>query len=204
MIYWVTMDEHEEISYKTLRRIQQAEQTSSIPTKINVNFYQDLSSYIKTIEKSVENEKNPLKLKLFADETQNTKKIANSIYELREKKIVQAALATARGAAPDLSNLLDIEKKLYTTLVEQIVFSRREIFEEPVARDSKKHPASPPSVDQQKRDSNTNPIVRVLEDTPEFIGIDEKTYSLRKEDVLSLPREMTEPLLKKGVVKQVK
>jgi len=198
------MDEHEEISYKTLRRIQQAEQTSSIPTKIIVNFYQDLSSYIKTIEKNVENEKNPLKLKLFADETQNTKKIANSIYELREKKIVQAALATARGAAPDLSNLLDIEKKLYTTLVEQIVFSRREIFEEPVDRDSKKHPASPPSVDQQKRDSNTNPIVRVLEDTPEFIGIDEKTYSLRKEDVLSLPREMTEPLLKKGIVKQMK
>ena len=198
------MDEHEELSYKTLRRIQQAEQTSSIPTKINVNFYQDLSSYIKTIEKSVENEKNPLKLKLFSDETQNTKKIANSIYELREKKIVQAALATARGAAPDLSNLLDIEKKLYTTLVEQIVFSRREIFEEPGARDSKKQTVSPPNVNQQKRNSNTNPIVRVLEDTPEFIGIDEKTYSLRKEDVLSLPREMTEPLLKKGVVKQVK
>ena len=198
------MDEHEEISYKTLRRLQQGEQTASVLTKINVNFYQDLSSYIKTIEKSVENEKNPLKLKLFTDEAQNTKKIANSIYELREKKIVQAALATARGAVPDLRNLLDIEKKLYTALVEQIVFSRREIFEEPADRDSKKQPASPPVVDQQKRDSNTNPIVRALEDTPEFIGIDEKTYSLRKEDVLSLPREMTEPLLKKGIVKQIK
>ena len=71
-------------------------------------------------------------------------------------------------------------------------------------RHSKKQPASPPVVDQPKRDPNTNPIVRVLEDTPEFIGTDEKTYSLRKEDVLSLPREMTEPLLKKGIVKQVK
>jgi DNA replication initiation complex subunit (GINS family) len=106
------MDEHEEISYKTLRRLQQGEQTASALTKINVNFYQDLSLYIKTIEQSVENETNPLKLKLFTDEAQNTKKIANSIYELREKKIVQAALATARGAAPDLRNLLDIEKKL--------------------------------------------------------------------------------------------
>jgi DNA replication initiation complex subunit (GINS family) len=198
------MDEHEEISYKTLRRLQQGEQTSSVPTKINVNFYQDLSSYIKTIEQSVESEKNPLKLKLFADETQNTKKIANSIYELREKKIVQAALATARGAAPDLSNLLDIEKKLYNALVEQILVSRKEIFEEPIDRDSKKQPASPPVVDQPKGDPNTNPIVRVLEDTPEFIGTDEKTYSLRKEDVLSLPHGMTEPLLKKGVVIQIK
>jgi DNA replication initiation complex subunit (GINS family) len=198
------MDEHEEINYKTLRKLQQAEQTSSVPTKINVNFYQDLSSYIKTIEQSVESEKNPLKLKLFADEAQNTKKIANSIYELREKKIVQAALATARGAAPDLRNLLDIEKKLYNTLVEQLMISRREIFEQPTDHQSKKQPASSPVVEQPKRNPNTNPIVRVLEDTPEFIGTDEKTYLLCKEDVLSLPHEMTEPLLKKEVVKQVK
>jgi len=198
------MDEHEEINYKTLRRLQQGEQTSSGLTKINVNFYQELFSYVKTIEQSVENEKNPLKLKLFADEAQNTKKIANSIYEFREKKIVQAALATARGASPDLKNLLDIEKKLYSALVEQIAVSRKEIFEEPTDRHLKKQLTSPPVVDPPKRDPNTNLIVRVLEDTPEFIGTDEKTYSLRKEDVLSLPSEMTEPLLKKGVIKQVK
>jgi len=198
------MDEHEEITYKTLRKLQQAEQASSVPTKIKVNFYQDLSLYIKTIEQSVESEKNSLKLKLFADEAQNTKKIANSIYELREKKIVQAALATARGAAPDLGNLLDIEKKLYNALVELIEVSRREIFEEPTDHQSKKQLPSPPIVEQPKRNPNTNPIVRVLENTPEFIGTDEKTYLLCKEDVLSLPHEMTEPLLKKEVVKQVK
>jgi DNA replication initiation complex subunit (GINS family) len=198
------MDEHEEINYKTLRKLQQAEQTSSVPTKINMKFYQDLSSYNKKIEQSVESEKNPLKLKLFADEVQNTKKIANSIYELREKKIVQAALATARGAAPDLRNLLDIEKKLYYTLLEQIMVSRREIFEEPTDHQSKKQPASPAVVEPPTRNPNTNPIVRVLKDTPEFIGTDEKTYLLCKDDVLSLPREMTELLLKKEVVKQVK
>jgi DNA replication initiation complex subunit (GINS family) len=198
------MDEYEEITYKTLRKLQKAEQASSVPTKIKVNFYQDLSSYIKTIEQSVESEKNPLKLKLFADEAQNTKKIANSIYEFREKKIVQAALATARGAAPDLRNLLDVEKKLYNALVELIDVSRREIFKETIDAQSKKQLLSPPVAEQPKRNPNTNPIVRVQEDTPEFIGTDEKTYLLCKEDVLSLPPEMTEPLLKKEVVKQVK
>ena len=199
----MSMDEHEDISYKTLRRVQQDEQTSSALTRINVNFYQDLSVYMKTLERSIENEKNPLKLKLFTDEIQNTKKIANSIYELREKKIVQAALATARGATPDLAHFLEIEKKLYNSLVELIMISRREIFEEPTNRNPKKQPA-PPIFIQQKKDSNTNPIVRVLEDTPEFFGTDGKTYLLRKEDVLSMPSEMTEPLLKKKVVKQVK
>jgi hypothetical protein len=31
-----------------------------------------------------------------------------------------------------------------------------------------------------------------------------KTYSLRKDDVLTLPEEMSNPLLKRGVVKQIK
>jgi DNA replication initiation complex subunit (GINS family) len=197
------MDEHEDINYKTLRRIQQDEQTLSLLTKITVNFYKDLSSYMKTIERSIEYEKNPLKLKLFSDEIQNTKKIANSIYELREKKIVQTALATARGATPDLTNFLEIEKKLYRSLVEQIMVSRKEIFEKPTEPLATTPPASPTHT-PVKEDSNTHPIVRVLEDTPEFIGTDGKSYLLRKEDVLSMPSEMTEPLLKKKVVKQVK
>ncbi len=197
------MDEHEDINYKTLRRIQQDEQTLALLTKITVSFYKDLSSYMKTIERSIEHEKNPLKLKLFGDEIQNTRKIANSIYELREKKIVQAALATARGATPDLTNFLEIEKKLYRSLVEQIMLSRKEIFEKPTDPPAAAPPASLTSA-PVKEDSNTHPIVRVLEDTPEFIGTDGKSYLLRKEDVLSMPSEMTEPLLKKKVVKQVK
>ena len=197
------MDEHEDINYKTLRRIQQDEQTLSLLTKITVSFYKDLSSYMKTIERSIEHEKNPLKLKLFGDEIQNTRKIANSIYELREKKIVQTALATARGATPDLTNFLEIEKKLYRSLVEQIMVSRKEIFEKPTDLPATTPPASPTPA-PVKEDSNTHPIVRVLEDTPEFIGTDGKSYLLRKEDVLSMPSEMTEPLLKKKVVKQVK
>jgi DNA replication factor GINS len=197
------MDEHENINYKTLRRAQQDEQASSLLTKINVSFYKDLSLYIQTLERSIENEKNPLKLKLFTDEVQNTKKIANSIYELREKKIVQAALATARSATPDLTNLLEIEKKLYRSLVEQIIVSRSEIFEKPTDLPVTTPLASPTS-NQAKQDSNTHPIVRVLEDTPAFIGTDGNTYLLRKEDVLSMPSEMTEPLLKKKVVEPVK
>ncbi|MBN2599767.1 MAG: hypothetical protein JXA75_04430 [Candidatus Thermoplasmatota archaeon] len=201
-MYWV-MAEHNTITYKTLRRLQQDEQASSLLTKIDVNFYKDLSSFLATLERSVENEKNPLKFKLFTDEIQNTKKIANSIYELREKKIVQTALATARGATPDLTNLLEIEKKLYSSLVEQIKASRKDIFETPSDRSAQASPASPTKT-PLKGEPNTHPIVRVLEDTPEFIGTDGKIYLLRKEDVLSLPSEMTEPLLKKQIVSQVK
>lgn len=198
------MADHEDISYKTLRKLQQTEQTTAVLTKIPMNFYLELSAYMKNLEQSVDKEKNPMKLKLFTDETLNTKKIATSIYELREKKIVQAALATARGATPDLNNFVDIEKRLYLSLVEQITSSRKEIFEGQDKPRPEKPAAAPTLVPQTKAEPNTHPIVRVMEDTPPFVGTDEKTYSLRKEDVLSLPSEMAEPLLKRGVVRQVK
>lgn len=197
------MDEHEQISYKTLRKLQQAEQASSSLTRINLNFYQDLSQYMKTLEQSVEHEKNTLKVKLFNDEFLNTKKIANNIYELREKKIVQGALATARGATIDLSHFVEVEKNLYHSLVEQIKRTRAGIFEQPVHQPQSGQPTAPP-LSQATQESNTDPIVRVLEDTPEFIGTDGKTYLLQKEDVLTIPGDMNEPLVKKKVVKQIK
>lgn len=206
------MDEHEQITYKTLRKIQQAEQSSSLLTKINTRFYQELSAYLKTLERSTKDEKNPLKVKLFTEEIQNTKKIATSIYELREKKIVQAALATARGANIDLTNFLEIEKNLYTILIEQIEKTRTNIYSCSVQRPDQKQPSDSMvlpkkqdvSTKQMKQESNKHPIVQVLEDTPEFIGTDGKPYALRKEDVLSLPNEMNQPLLNKKVVKQIK
>jgi DNA replication initiation complex subunit (GINS family) len=206
------MDEHEQINYKTLRKIQQAEQNSSLLTRINISFYQDLSVYVKTLEHSTKDEQNPLKVKLFTEEIQNTKKIVTSIYELREKKIVQAALATARGANIDLTNFLEIEKNLYTVLIEQIEKTRTNVFSHSVKQSSQKQPSAsivPPqkqkdSTKQMKQESNEHPIVQVLEDTPEFIGTDSKSYILRKEDVLTLPNEMSQPLLKKKVVKQIK
>jgi len=198
------MADHEDINYKTLRRIQQAEQTAPGVTKIDTNFYREVATYVKNLEHSIENEKNPQKLKLFSDEISNTKKIISNIYELREKKIVHTALSTVRSGTPDLKNLLEVEKKLFDALVEQITLSRKEIFEEHVESTLKNQQPSQTVKSMPAREPNTNPVVRVIEDTPSFVGTDEKTYSLRKEDVLSLPRDMSDLLLKKGVVKQVK
>ena len=195
--------ETNEINYKTLRRIQQLEKTSPLFTKIDVNFYHKLSDYLKNLEKVIEQEENAQKIKLFNDEIQNTKKIAFGIYELREKKIVQAALSKVRGGKPDLKNVLDIEKKLYESLVEQIVLSRKKILEEKSV-EVKKDELKSDVLKKEEKKRNTNPIVRVLEDIPEFVGTDMKTYSLRKNDVLTVSKEMSGPLVKRGVVKQIK
>jgi len=195
--------EASEISYKTLRRIQQLEKTSPLLTKIDVSFYHKLSEYLKNLDSIIEQEENSQKIKLFNDEIQNTKKLAFGIYELREKKIVQAALSKVRGAKPDLKNALDIEKKLYESLIEQIILSRKKILEEK-SDEVKKDESKTEALKKEEKKRNTNPIVRVLEDIPEFVGTDMKTYSLRKNDVLTVSKEMKDPLVKRGVVKQIK
>ncbi len=195
------MDE-DDISYKALRKIQQQEKTLPLLTRIDQNFYKKFSEYLKNLQRIAENEENSQRIQLFNDEIQNTKNIALNIYELREKKIVQAALSRVRGGKPDLKNLLEIEKKLFDSLVEQIIVSRKELLEQKIEKKIKTK--STQVMGEKEKKNNTNAIVQVTQDTPEFVGTDMKTYSLRKNDVLTLPEEMSVPLLERGVVKQIK
>jgi DNA replication initiation complex subunit (GINS family) len=195
------MDE-DDISYKALRKIQQQEKKLPLLTRIDQNYYKKFSEYLKNLQRIAENEENSQRIQLFNDEIQNTKNIALNIYELREKKIVQAALSKVRGGKPDLKNLLEIEKKLFDTLVEQIIVLRKELLEQKIEKKIKTK--STQVIGEKEKKNNTNAIVQVTQDTPEFVGTDMKTYSLRKDDVLTLPEEMSNPLLKRGIVKQIK
>ncbi len=195
------MDE-DDISYKALRKIQQQEKKLPLLTRINQNFYKKFSEYLRNLQRIAENEEKSQRIQLFNDEIQNTKNIALNIYELREKKIVQAALSKVRGGKPDLKNLLEIEKELFDSLVEQIIVSRKELLEQKIEKKIKTKLAQVTGEKENK--NNTNAIVQVTQDTPEFVGTDMKTYLLRKDDILTIPEEMSAPLLKRGVVKQIK
>ena len=200
--------EEDEINYKTLRKVQQMEKDSPVLTKLDHSFYKDLSNYLKDLNNRLEKESSSQKQMLLKDEIQNTKKIAANIYEQREKKIVLAAISKARGGNPDLKNMLDVEKNLFDSILELMLKSRKEFLtKEDKSSDNKiveaeEKPAEPKK--EEKKQENSNPMVRVTENIPEFIGTDEKRYNLRKNDVLSLPEDMSDTLTKRGVVEKIK
>ncbi len=194
--------EDDELNYKTLRRIQQQEQTLPGCTKISPDFYQESAKYIQNLNQRIANEKNLTKNKIYQEELQNTKKIINNIYELREKKIVQSALSTVRGAKPDLKNLIEAEKKLYEQLLIYITQARTELLNT-IKTEQQPKPGEKPIEKQENEERifpsiNTHPIIRMLADVPEFVGIDMQTYSLKKDDVLSMQSEMSALLTKRG------
>ena len=99
--------------YRTLRKIQLSEEKSPLLTKIDKNFYSQISEY----------QKNPDDLS--EKEIQDIERIISSVYGIREKKILQAALSKTRGGKPDLKNILDEEKKLFDSIVGTLLQSRK-------------------------------------------------------------------------------
>ena len=106
----------DDTSYMTFRKIQLEEEKSPLLTKIEQKFYSKLS----------ECQKNPSNI--TEKEIQNIEKIFVGICEIREKKTVQAALSKARGGKPDLKNMLGIEKKLFDSIVDIMLRSRKRFF----------------------------------------------------------------------------
>ena len=108
----------DDTTYMTFRKIQLMEEKSPLLTKIEKKFYSKLSGFQKNSNNMTEKE------------IQNIEKIFVGICEMREKKIVQAALSKAHGGKPDLKNMLDMEKKLFDSIVDIILQSRKRFFNE--------------------------------------------------------------------------
>lgn len=197
----------DEINYKTLRKIQQMERKSPMLTKIDYHFYSDLSEYINALNGRLEKESKSQKQMLLKNEIQNTNKIIRSIYEHREKKILLAAISKARGGRPDLKNLIDAERDLFDSNLKLMVQSREQLLEgrpkDKRGKDNKNVETKKEETRTEKKD-NTNQMVMVTKNIPEFIGTDTKKYNLRAGDIISLPKNMSDMLLKRNVVKEIK
>jgi DNA replication initiation complex subunit (GINS family) len=198
----------EEINYKSLRKIQEMEKKSPLLTDLTQNFYNDLSEFLKSLEIRLENEKSPQKTTLLKDEIQNISKIALNIYELREKKILLAAVSKVRGGNPDLKNLTDYEKNLFNDVLTSMRNTRGKILndkeknnEKAINNSDEEKPEEKEEIEEKKE--NNNPIARVTQNIPEFIGTDKNKYTLRKDDVISLPKDMSEMLLKRGAIEKI-
>jgi len=192
----------DEINYRYLRKIQQSERDSPVLTRIESNFYTSLSKYLRDLEGRLEKESPSQKYNLLKDEIQNTKKIAANIYEQREKKVLLAAISKARGGNPDLNNLVNVEQELFNSVLKLMKQSREQLFI--VRKKEEETVASEVKDDKNEKKDNSNPIIRVTEDIPEFVGTDTKKYNLSKNDVLSLPKDMSDTLSRRDAAKKIR
>lgn len=197
---------NEEINYKTLRKIQQIEEKTSVLSDINPELYQKFSEYIENLNLRLKNETNNQKKIILINEINNTKKIIENIYNQREKKILLAIMSKVRGGNPNLKNLIKSERMLFDSILETVIKMRKQIFEKQIIKKNFEDENNDKQLKNNDNDfkKGRNKIYLLKENIPEFIGTDEKRYNLRKDDIITLPNKISELLIKREVIKELK
>ncbi|MCA1814712.1 MAG: hypothetical protein LC624_12335 [Halobacteriales archaeon] len=127
----------EPLAYENLRKRQQLERSSPKLTRFEPGFYRDLELYLRSLAEDHQREhaSNPggPKATLLGDELQNTRRLAEDLYEHRERKVVTGALAAARGGSTDIGPMLKEEQELYEALVQLLRETKRRVLHRPGA-----------------------------------------------------------------------
>jgi DNA replication factor GINS len=219
----------EPFSFESLSKQESMERKQPRLTRLEPEFWEHLGRYLQTLSGNLRAEaaRNPTsrKIALLQDELRNATRKSESLWEAREKKITLHALKNSRTEnAPPPENSLKAEQELFEELLRAFRRSIPEVVRvlekpgvfvaapPPVPVPAPGHapapsapaapaapaPASMPAPSPKSPDESVT--VRALVDVPPFVGLDGKTYRLKKGDVLTLPRRMVDLLSKRGQV----
>jgi DNA replication factor GINS len=166
------------LSYETIRKIDGEEKNSQKLAQLPDGFFDEVKVYLVKKEKMNEGKQDVWEL-------QSARRVLQDILDVRERKLLTLALYHVRsGLMPE--NITDQEREFFNTLVNNIKdfqVNRKEMLEgDPVKRD----------------------VSGVLEDIPQFVGPDMKTYGpYKKGDVVTLPEEIAKFLVERGSMRKI-
>lgn len=209
------------VDFERITQVYREESSKKQLIELEPDFYDAANEYLKRLERetaraSGENATAP-KTQFLQDELRKARKRLEQIYQYRERKIALLAQSKVSGVETELKGITVQEQVLFEKLVLALDDSRKLIFGGPQATEQR---AEAPRVERTRQEPGTTtqpprPVpepavptqrktvtVYVLEDVPPFAGID-VTYRLMKEDVVSMPEEYANVLVKRGKARVV-
>lgn len=170
----------EAITFELIRKIQREEQRQPKLTKLPENFFQSVSAYLQ--------QKRKIKDRISSLELKNIERLIEDIFNRRERKILNSAIIAVRTNIPP-ENLEEDEKEFFEKIV-NLLKERRDESLKKILMEEKEELVS---------------LVVFKEDTPQFLGVDEKTYGpFKKGDIARLPEENMKVLIERGIVEEFK
>lgn len=219
----------EDDQFTVVSEVYRNERRSKVLTRLPTNFYTMSEKYLsgqhEEYSQAILIPSNP-KTMMLQDQVKKVEKRLKHIYEIRERKIALAALDSMGGSmAPE--NMTRKDKELYNLLIATLKSFRDDIEPpaiperpapvhrsemKPVPKVEVKPVTEPeiteqaliaePEVPEEPDKADESIIVHVLEDIPNFVGVDH-TYDLRKDDMVTLPSQFANLLSSKGKVRIV-
>ncbi len=165
------------LTYETLRKIFTEERSTNKLVKLPENFFKDVKDYL--------DKKSKLQSKEDKWELDSAKGTLEDLLEIRERKILTLAMYSARsGIVPE--NLTPEEKNFFDNIIK-------------IIKDFQK---------QRKKALEEKPekmvAIAVLEDIPEFVGTDLKSYGpFKKGDIATIPEDSAKLFVQKGMAKEI-
>lgn len=175
------MAEETIITFEQIRKVQREEQRMPKLTRLPESFFSAVATYLEHKQQIIsgDDRKGYLEIK-------NIERLVEDIVNRRERKIINAAIITARTKIPP-ENLTQEEKLFYNSLVTLIKGRREGILQ--------------PMTSAKKEEHN---LIVFKEDVPEFVGSDLKTYGpYKKGETAKLPEENVRLLMEKGAVEEI-
>lgn len=220
------MPGEEDVNFERVTKVYREEGGKKTLAALEEDFYDKLAAYVKRLEADANREAqanpNSAKALMLQDELRKVLKRREQIFIYRERKLALLASSRASGAEVDTASLPRQDHALFDAMVALLVRMRADAFggspfgSEPGPDAAAPAPMSPTSAPEKKpatgmkvlsseetKKSRTAPslkdhvVVHVLEDLPPFAGLD-TTYSLKKEDVVTLPKTIAEILVSRG------
>lgn len=187
------------LTYEEIRNIQRTERLNNELQKIDENFFEVVSKYIK--EKMLMLEKAKGEVSRFSDkikekvenELSNAKKIMLDLYERREYKVLSYALAFVRTNKEfhDTTKMLSSEEMLYKEIVTTLEKYRTDLL----------YPLTNGEISSKEKKTK---MMRVTSEIAQFVWGDGKVYGpFEPEDIVNLPNEIADLLIKKEKVMSI-
>lgn len=186
-----------EVDYTRLRNIYRLEkQSQQTLTKLEPDFYRLLGEYLREEREKVakaREEQDIERLVYFA----NLVRLVDDFISIRQRKIVQLALASVFEESWEPENMVGWEKDLYAEIVETVRRYREEALAAVGLREGERA-----EVKEEKALKYIR--VKILQEIPEFVGTDYRTYGpYSGGEVVELPPEIAEILLARNLAEVV-
>ena len=218
----------EEVNFDRVTKVYREESSKKTLSRLEPEFYTKLGAYVRALEAKAAEEvvkgPNSAKAMLLQDELRKVLKKREQIVQYRQRKIALLAASKASGGEADVSGLAAPEAEVFERVLGSLSQARQVAFGATPAPAPVAPPTAPPAASPALAPANpaapvfqrlADPprkiappapkdlvIVHVLEDIPAFAGIDAK-YTLKKEDVVTLPRALAKVLVDRGKVRLV-
>jgi DNA replication initiation complex subunit (GINS family) len=209
------MSKRMEMTYEELMSVHRQESKQNSLVKISSDFYDRTAGYLDALGQRLNESRSSGSdvSGMLHNQLNTAREKSAEVYETRMRKIALMSMVAAFGGEAKMENAVPEELEAFETLKSfftehsrKTMATRPENGEpakgvNPSAAKEEARPA-PKKAEEKPKQQGEAPapnqeiiLVRILEDLPTFAGTD-KNYHLSKEDLISLPRNIADILVK--------